>query len=163
MVRLLFLVILVACCAPFGANSVRAAARPAKISPTVYRIVELVNVQRASRNLTLVKVNPLLVMEAQRFSGVQARLGRLSHRGVDGSNAGQRLTRAGYRWRFFGENLAAGQQTPEALVSAWMKSPSHRANVLHPRAREIGIGHTWKSGDQARYFDYWTMVVGQPR
>src|SRR5687767_4167447 len=93
------------------------------------------------------------------FSAVQARLGYLTHRGDDGTNAGQRLTRAGYRWSFYGENLAAGQATPAEVVADWMASPSHRAIILHPRAREIGIGHTHRANDPNRYFDYWVMEV----
>ena len=38
--------------------------------------------------------------EGQRFSRVQARLDHLNHSGVDGSTAGQRLTRAGSHWRY---------------------------------------------------------------
>jgi uncharacterized protein YkwD len=42
-----------------------------------------------------------------------------------------------------GENLAWGSYqlaTPKAIVRSWMNSPGHRANILNPRFREIGIG-----------------------
>ncbi len=42
-----------------------------------------------------------------------------------------------------GENIGWGtlwQGTPRAIVSAWMASPGHRANILDPRFRDSGIG-----------------------
>lgn len=40
-----------------------------------------------------------------------------------------------------GENLAYGFSTPEAVVTAWMNSPSHRQNILDPDFMYIGIGY----------------------
>jgi uncharacterized protein YkwD len=142
---------------------VEAAPRRLDISPLAERIFTLINVQRVAAGLRPVTVNAMLMAEAQRFSGIQADLGTLSHRGNDGTNAGQRLTRAGYNWRFYGENLAAGHITADDVVTAWMNSPSHRAIMLHPRAQEIGIGHTHRDNDPARYVNYYAMEVGQPR
>jgi uncharacterized protein YkwD len=45
--------------------------------------------------------------------------------------------------RFAGENLAWGTgnlATPRAIVAAWLHSPEHRANLLRPSYRRIGIG-----------------------
>ena len=39
-----------------------------------------------------------------------------------------------------GENLATGQQTPEEVVDAWMKSPPHRRALLNPKFTETGFG-----------------------
>jgi uncharacterized protein YkwD len=121
--------------------------------------VELVNAERIAAGLPTLVVHDMLMAEAQRFSAVQASLGTLSHRGNDGTTAGQRLTRAGYRWAFYGENLAAGQTTPEALVAAWMASPSHRANVLSRRAVDMGVGHTQHVNDPSGYVDYYVLEV----
>jgi uncharacterized protein YkwD len=126
-------------------------------------VIALINARRAAAGLYPVVLQGTLQAEAQRFSAVQAHLGRITHRGTDGSTAGQRLTRAGYRWRFWGENLAAGQANADQVVAAWMASPSHRANILSPTAREIGIGHTVRPNDPARYYDYWTMEAGRSR
>lgn len=49
-------------------------------------------------------------------------------------------TTAGYSYAIIGENLALGKwETVEALLGSWMASPSHRANVLKPEYREIGV------------------------
>lgn len=155
------LIILLALFVP--AVRAQAAAFQPRPSATVTRIVQMVNAKRAAAGLKPLTVNATLMAEAQRFSGVQADIGKVTHRGTDGSNAGQRLTRAGYRWAFYGENLAAGQETAEEVVAAWMASPTHRANLLTPKAREIGIGHTFRANDQAGYYDYYTMEIGRAR
>lgn len=144
----------------YAAPQVLPQARP---TAQASRIISLINQRRANAGLAPVAYNATLTLAAQRFSAVQAQLGRLSHRGVDGSNGGQRIKRAGYYWSYWGENLAAGQETPEALVAAWMASPTHRANILSPKAHEIGIGHTYRESDPNRYFDYWVMEAGRGR
>ncbi|MCB1217161.1 hypothetical protein KDL44_07195 [bacterium] len=39
-----------------------------------------------------------------------------------------------------GENVAAGQRTPQEVLIAWMGSSGHRANILNPSFTHIGIG-----------------------
>lgn len=54
-----------------------------------------------------------------------------------------RIRRTGYRGRLLGENIAWGSleySTPAAIVSLWMHSPEHRANILRRRFTQIGIG-----------------------
>lgn len=54
-----------------------------------------------------------------------------------------RLRRFKARGPLFGENLAwggGGLGSPGALVEAWLKSPGHRANLLRPGWRRVGIG-----------------------
>ena len=157
------LLVVAALFVPSLRSTAHAAGRRAPVRPEAARVVTLINAQRANAGLKPVTVNATLMAEAQRFSDVQAQLRTLSHRGTDNTTAGQRLTAAGYRWAFYGENLAAGQETPEAVVAAWMASPGHRANILAPKAREIGIGHTVKADDPARDFDYCVMEVGPSR
>lgn len=66
----------------------------------------------------------------------------------------------GYDWRTWGENIAGGQQTPEAVVNAWINSPGHRANMLSTNFRDIGIGHVYveNDGGAVRYKHYWTQM-----
>jgi uncharacterized protein YkwD len=80
----------------------------------------------------------------------------LSHTGSDGSDPGQRITRAGYIWRTYGENVAAGYTTPESVVAGWMQSDGHRANILNPAFRDIGVGYAY--GASSTYKHYWTQV-----
>lgn len=47
---------------------------------------------------------------------------------------------AGYNYIIIGENLALGNfKDDESLVTAWMNSPGHRANILNKKYTQIGI------------------------
>ena len=56
-------------------------------------------------------------------------------------------------WNSIGENIASGSTTPQSVVSGWMGSSGHRANILNTTYREIGVG--FSSGN------YWVQDVGQ--
>jgi uncharacterized protein YkwD len=132
----------------------------ARRSAMMQRIVELINLRRREAGLAPLTPHQTLTDCAQKYSEVQAARGDISHTGPDGSNPGQRLSRCGYRWRSYGENLAAGQSSAEEVVAAWMASPGHRRNILSTKVREIGIGHTYRAGDPNRYYDYYVMEAG---
>ncbi|QQK78669.1 hypothetical protein HUG20_01280 [Salicibibacter cibi] len=53
-----------------------------------------------------------------------------------------------------GENIAAGQPSPEQVVEAWMDSDGHRANILNDDFTHIGIGHV----EGGSYGEYWTQM-----
>ena len=63
----------------------------------------------------------------------------------------QMLRSFGISYRSAGENIARGQTTPAAVVSAWMASPGHRANILNASFTHIGVGYA--SGG-----NYWTQI-----
>ena len=54
-----------------------------------------------------------------------------SHTGSDGSSAGDRIGTQGYRWRSWGENIAAGYPTPSAVVRGWLASAGHCRNLMN--------------------------------
>ncbi|NSL52708.1 transporter [Bacillus sp. P2(2020)] len=62
----------------------------------------------------------------------------------------------GIKYRTAGENIAAGYQTPENVVKAWMNSPGHRANILNKNFKQIGIGYVKVPGSE--YVTYWTQM-----
>ena len=73
--------------------------------------------------------------------------GFFAHTSPDGTDFVDRIADTGYtsgaRGWLAGENLAWGSgslSTPAEVVQGWMESPPHRANLLHGRFREIGIG-----------------------
>jgi uncharacterized protein YkwD len=82
----------------------------------------------------------------------------LGHAGSDGSTAGERAARAGYRWRLVGENVASGQSTPEQVVADWLDSPHHCANLMDPAYAEMGVGYAAGPGDV-----FWAQLFGTPQ
>lgn len=138
--------------------------RPAAVehhpAPPVIQVIRELNRQRRLAGLQPLRVNPRLMTTAQSFSLVQAKMGELNHRGLDYSNAGQRLDRIGYNWTYWGETIAGGFLADE-VVAAWLASPSHRRILFSPKATEIGAGHVAITRDPAKYYDYWVINVGR--
>ncbi|WP_405094799.1 CAP domain-containing protein [Micromonospora sp. NBC_01412] len=121
------------------------------------QVVDLVNAERAKAGCGALKINSKLTTAAQAHSQDQADHRKMSHDGSDGSGVGERLDRVGYAWRAYGENVAWNQQTPAAVMNAWMNSSGHRANILNCSFTEIGVGVATSDGP------YWTQDFGTPR
>lgn len=66
-------------------------------------------------------------------------LGYWSHDSPDGRSPFAWLPRHGYLFERAGENLAAGFETNELLISSWMESPGHRENILSPDYTDCGV------------------------
>jgi uncharacterized protein YkwD len=81
-----------------------------------------------------------------------------SHTGSDGSTPWQRITWAGYAYRYAGENIAAGYSTPSAVVTGWMNSSGHCNNIMNPNFKHLGVGYYYHSG--STYGHYWTQDFG---
>ncbi|MFU8850308.1 CAP domain-containing protein [Micromonospora sp. SL1-18] len=127
------------------------------LSAELRQVVDLVNQERAKAGCKAVTVDDKLTLAAQRHSQDQADHQTMTHDGSDGSDAGARLDRVGYAWRAYGENVAWNQQSPAAVMDAWMNSPGHRANILNCSFTEIGVGVARSNGP------YWTQDFGTPR
>jgi uncharacterized protein YkwD len=84
-----------------------------------------------------------------------------SHTGRDGSTPAQRVTRAGYPWRMTGENIAAGQLSPEAAVTGWIKSPGHCENLMNAGYTEMGVAAAVNPASKMGL--YWAQEFGTPR
>jgi len=104
-------------------------------------VFRLVNEERANANLPALKYDSSLALSAQRHAQDMNTGGYFSHTSQDGRNFSQRTIDAGYDGFPSGENIAAGQRTPSAVMQSWMSSPGHRGNILSNRFNEIGVGH----------------------
>lgn len=74
-----------------------------------------------------------------------------SHTGLDGSDPGQRIAAAGYSWSSWGENIANGYTTEQAVMNAWLGSEGHCKNIMNAGFKEMGLG---------REGNYWTQDFG---
>ncbi|ORY04086.1 hypothetical protein K493DRAFT_297167 [Basidiobolus meristosporus CBS 931.73] len=93
-------------------------------SPAVEKLYCLVNQERAKYGLKPLSLNSKLNSAAHKHSEDQAfRLGYLSHTGSDRSNPGERISRVGFQWRKYGENVAKGYSNAVQVMRQWMKSP----------------------------------------
>jgi uncharacterized protein YkwD len=104
--------------------------------------------------------NAALNTAALLHSTEMATLRYFSHQGKDGSQVGERATRAGYAWRHIGENIASGMRSPEEAVAGWVASPGHCANLMNPGFTEMGSGFA-QSQDPDTGIVFWTQVFGR--
>ncbi|GAA4020221.1 CAP domain-containing protein [Actimicrobium antarcticum] len=104
--------------------------------------------------------NDKLLAAAALHSADMAARNYFSHTGSDGSKGGERMTRAGYSWRVWAENIAAGQTSVSQAMQSWLDSPSHCAALMGPSAVEVGVSCT--RNDAGAYKYYWTMEFGTP-
>ncbi|MGR3462839.1 MAG: CAP domain-containing protein [Roseovarius sp.] len=106
-----------------------------------------INATRAAAGRAPLAVSDALARAAAAHARDIARTGRFSHTGRDGSGIGDRVRRQGYDYCFAAENIAWGQATTDEALREWMASPSHRRNLLSPRAAEFGLvrvaGRVW--------------------
>jgi uncharacterized protein YkwD len=82
-----------------------------------------------------------------------------AHKAQDGSEPRDRVRAAGYAARLSGENIAFGPESAEEVVSGWLASPGHCANIMDARFRHTGIGVA--SGRRAGHL-YWVQTFGAP-
>ena len=126
----------------------------------------LVNWARAQEHRSRLVRRPALQRAATLKGTRVASCSQFSHTPC-GSRFTAAVRAAGYRYRTFGENLFAGtwgQIAPRDVVSAWLQSPPHRANMLSPRFRDLGTAPVHAMGllDGADAV-VWTAAFGSRR
>ena len=116
----------------------RVASAPASVSMEA-AMLTLLNQSRADAGLRLLKANTTLRSVARLHGDDMFAYGYLSHQSRDGRLPLARVEAAGLSPWHVGENLAYAQDVREAH-QLLMNSPGHRANILSPVYRWIGIG-----------------------
>jgi uncharacterized protein YkwD len=118
---------------------------------------------RVCGSTTYPRANPLtansrLQSAAQAHSKDMAKKNYFDHTNLRGQSPFDRMEAAGYNYRAAGENIAAGQPTPAAVVQAWLDSPGHCRNMMNAGFTELGVG----VATGGRYGIYWTQNFGAP-
>ena len=116
-----------------------------------------VNSERAAAGRAPLSACGRADLAAQAHSEDQAAHNDMTHTGSDGSNPGQRLTRVGYQWNAWGENVAMGYSNVSSVMNGWMNSSGHRANILSSNFEHIGLGLAYSANGSP----YWTQVFAR--
>jgi uncharacterized protein YkwD len=122
------------CALAFGAGRANATSVVSKTTS----VLGQVNTVRAAHGLRPLAVDARLARAASAYSARLLRTDSFTHGAL-----GARLSAYGARGPLFGENLAWGvgsRASARSIVRAWLASPGHRANLLRPGFRRIGIG-----------------------
>lgn len=125
--------------------------------PVVDALVAAHNRERKHEKLGPLRPSPLLCESARAHARDMARHHKLDHKGSDGSNVSDRVKRVGYQRVRIGENIAEGQKTVDQVMTTWMKSPGHRANIL---ADYTEMGAALVEDDAGT--KYWCVNFGTP-
>lgn len=111
---------------------------------TEHEVFELVNRERSRMRLSGLEWSDRLASVARDYSRQMAREGFFDHYDRNGKTVIDRMDRAHVRnWSGIGENLFSCDEQPYFTVTAvrgWMRSPSHRTNMLDRRWTATGIG-----------------------
>jgi len=118
------------------------------------KVVELVNIERQKNGLSALALNSSISNVARTKSKDMASNNYFAHQSPTYGSAGDMLKQFGILWSAWGENIASGQRTPEAVVTAWMNSEGHRANILSSNFSKIGVGYATNSNGTP----YWTQM-----
>jgi uncharacterized protein YkwD len=122
--------------------------QPSNLSLVRAAVLCLVDQERENHGEPALQPNAALARAAQGHSRDMAEQDYFSHVTHNGETPLQRMRASGYLTNsedgyLVGENIAWGTlwlATPQAIVSAWMASPGHRANILDAAYRETGVG-----------------------
>lgn len=106
---------------------------------TVEKIVSLVNQERISNQLSPLSISAELSTAATQKAADMFTKNYWAHISPTGVSPWQFISSSGYSYIYAGENLAKSFNTSEEVVNAWMNSPAHRANILKPEYKDIGI------------------------
>ncbi|KQX68231.1 CAP domain-containing protein [Paenibacillus sp. Root444D2] len=103
------------------------------------QVVNLVNQERAKAGLRPLTSNSSLTALALDKAKDMYNNGYFDHTSPTYGSPFDMMSTYGIRYSYAGENIAKGQQTPEAVMKAWMNSAGHRQNILSPNFTQIGV------------------------
>ncbi|MGW7486548.1 CAP domain-containing protein [Streptomyces sp. NPDC054786] len=104
------------------------------------KIVELVNAQRAQHGCGPLTVDRRLQAAAQAHSDDMAARNYYEHNTPEGVDPGTRMTKAGFPWGSWAENIFKSPKDPSTAMKGWMDSPGHRDNLLNCSYKATGVG-----------------------
>ncbi len=120
---------------------------------TQQEILRLVNQERAKQGLKALELDWQVSRVAQYKSDDMANKNYFDHQSPTYGSPFDMLKSFNVKYRSAGENIAKGQKTPQAVMTAWMNSSGHRANILGSSYTHLGVGYTVKNGTP-----YWTQM-----
>lgn len=102
-------------------------------------VLSLVNADRSADGLPPLKLNAALNQAAALKADDMFQKGYFSHNSPKGETPWQWMKQSGYQYQSAGENLAINYSSAEKQHAAWMKSTTHRSNILNGKYQDTGI------------------------
>ena len=119
---------------------------PDPIPTLALQLLQLHNNHRLRLGLSQLNLHQALGNAAQKHSNWMLQHKSLNHFEAD-KGPGDRISAEGYKWNAYGENIASGYATPQAVFQGWLNSSGHKTNIENARYKDVGFGVAGK---------YWT-------
>lgn len=131
-----------------------ASAIAGSVDAKIHEVVRLVNAERAKQGLQSLKlstkISDIATLKAQDMADKKY----FSHTSPTYGTPFEMLQKYGVHYKAAGENIAAGQRSPQEVMKSWLNSSGHRANILNANYTEIGVGY-YAGGS---YGTYWVQM-----
>ena len=126
-------------------------------------LLSLTNLDRTQYHEKVLSVNNDLAQAAQAKASSLVKNNYWSHISPTGETPAEMISSSGYQFISAGENLAYGFNSAISVNSAWMASPSHRANILNSSFSNVGFA----VAESANFMNHGPAVIvvaeyGQP-
>lgn len=108
-------------------------------SISIQDLLTYTNIKRQANGLAPLKLNAKLSSAADHKAHHMFAKNYWAHVAPDGTTPWVFIKDSGYQYLYAGENLARGFDSGQAVVDAWMDSPTHRENMLSPNYTDIGF------------------------
>lgn len=115
---------------------------PAQSAYTGYEseVARIVNVERSKAGLKPLTLNWEISRVARLKSQDMANKNYFAHQSPTYGSPFDMLKNYGIKYSYAGENIAKGQTSPQSVMTSWMNSSGHRANILNANYTQIGVG-----------------------
>lgn len=117
---------------------------PVKMTAEELKVLNATNDYRKAQGLSPLEPDARLVAIARARSNDMARRNYFAHETPDGSDVFTLMRTQKVVFWAAGENLARNNyalpEVPEVAMQGWIKSPGHRANLVHPSFGRLGVG-----------------------
>ncbi|REE92854.1 putative YkwD family protein [Paenibacillus taihuensis] len=105
------------------------------------QVVTLVNQERAKAGLSALKSDTLLTKVALDKAKDMYTNNYFDHNSPTYGSPFDMMRAYGVTYSYAGENIAKGQRTPAEVMTAWMNSAGHKANILGSHYNKIGVAY----------------------
>lgn len=120
-------------------------------------VLRLVNIERANAGAAPLVLDEALCNAANMRAIEMDCTGVFGHKRPNGNSCFEVYDICNVEWQSAcGENIAAGQATPEEVMKSWLSSAGHKANILSPEYTKMGLGYSVGLSN-GQYRGYWAQ------
>lgn len=121
-------------------------------------VIRLINIERSKVGAPALATNWELSRVARYKSQDMIDKNYFSHTSPTYGSPFDMMETFGLKFSSAAENIAYGQRTAQEVVTAWMNSPGHKANILSKANTQTGVGAAKKANGTL----YWTQMFMKP-